>query len=261
MKSLILYATLATLALMFVLSGCSDKKEGGEDSQSQANPRTSESHPPSSAQADTGVLVGRVLFEGTVPPPRVIEIDKDVESCNMGGGEVQEVVVSVDNALADVVIEIQGLEHTQDATSNQSENSYEIRQKDCRFEPELLVVPDGAELTIYNEDTVLHNINAGFWNIAQPAGFRPLTQKITFMRRPFVRIHCNIHHWMQAWIYVAKSSHYTVTDADGRFTIENIPPGTYTVTASHSKLGSESFEITVTGGQQIEHNLTLKLTE
>lgn len=258
MKSLTFYSALTSLAVTFVLGGCSDKKSV-EDPAAQAGSGTSESPPP--APAATGVLVGRVLFEGTVPPPLVIEIDKDVEACNMGAGEVQEVVVSADNALADVIIEIQGLEPAPGAASNQAGQLYEIRQKDCRFEPELLVVPDGAELTIYNEDTVLHNINAGFWNIAQPAGFRPLTQRITFMRRPFIRIHCNIHHWMQAWVYVARSSHYTVTKADGRFTIENIPPGTYTVTASHSKLGSESFEITVAGGERIEHDLTLKLTE
>ncbi len=233
------------LAAMLLLGGCS----GGEGSPSA---------PAAPASASTGsgpgVLVGRVLFEGAVPSPRRITVNKDQEACQYADVEVQEVLVSADNALAGVVIEIQEVQ----PRPGQAEGEYVIRQKDCGFHPELLVVPDGATLTIHNEDAVMHNVNAGQWNLAQPAGFRPLTQTMRFMRRPFVRIHCNIHSWMEAWIYVARSPCYGTTGADGRFRVEGIPPGAYTVTAIHPKLGTQQFEITVGVGQTVEHDLTFR---
>lgn len=46
------------------------------------------------------------------------------------------------------------------------------------FSPRLLLVPDGTEVTIYNNDPVLHNINTGQWNIAQIPDSPPITQQI-----------------------------------------------------------------------------------
>lgn len=237
-----------TLAAILLLGGCSgadDAPAGGSSAPAPA---------PASTGTGPGILVGRVLYEGAVPPPRKFEITKDQEACRYADVEVQEVRVSADNALAGVVIEIQEIE----ARPGQTEGEYVIRQKDCGFHPELLVVPDGATLTIHNDDAVMHNVNAGQWNLAQPAGFRPLTQTMRFMRRPFVRIHCNVHSWMEAWIYVARSPCYGTTDADGRFRVEDIPPGSYTVTAIHPKLGTQRFEITVGSGQTVEHDLTFR---
>ena len=134
-----------------------------------------------------------------------------------------------------------------------------IQQKGCRFHPNFLVVPAGAELTVYNNDPVLHNVNTGQWNIAQPGGEDYVSKrKLAYQGRPFVQLKCNVHSWMEAHVYLARSPYYAVTAADGKFRIENVPPGSYKVTARHPKLRTQRFKITIESGQTVEKEVTFK---
>ncbi len=199
-----------------------------------------------------GTIAGRAVFEGSVPPARQLKVDKDMDHCMLAAGEVQDVVVGADGALSGVVVEVKGL----DGEWQHPEGGYVIRQKGCRFHPEFMVVPDGAELTIYNEDPVLHNVNTGQFNIAQPGGESYVSKrKIAFQGRSFIHVTCNVHGWMEAWIYVARSSFFAVTGADGSFRIDNVPPGTYKVSARHPNLRSKRFEVTVESGQTVEEQV------
>lgn len=236
-------------------------KGDSEDSNTGAPSQTT----PQGDKGDTGVLVGRVRFEGTVPPTRQIQVNKDESVCHLAAGEVRDVVVSADNALSEVVIEIQGIKQQdkQDKWEWKTpEGGYIIRQKGCQFQPRLLVVPAGAELTIYNDDPILHNINTGQWNIAQPKGLnRSIKKRINYEGRPLIRVNCNVHSWMEAWIYVVRSPYYATTGADGKFKIENIPPGSYKVTATHPThptLRTEKFQITIGSGQTVEQVVTFR---
>jgi len=200
-----------------------------------------------------GTIVGRAVFEGSVPPARQLEVDKDTDHCMIAAGEAQDVVVGAEGALSGVVVEIKGL----DGEWQHPADGYVIRQKGCRFNPEFMVVPDGAELTIYNEDPVLHNVNTGQFNIAQPGGESYVSKrKIAFQGRSFIHVTCNVHGWMEAWIYVARSPFFAVTGADGSFRIDNVPPGTYKVSARHPNLRSKRFDATVESGQTVEEQVT-----
>lgn len=219
------------------------------------------SGPESGAPSATagGVLTGRALFEGSVPPPRKLVVDNDTDHCQVAEDEVQEIVVGEDKGLAGVVVEIQGVKHEGEWEWKHPQDGYVIRQKGCRFDPRFLVIPNGAELTIYNDDPVLHNVNTAQWNIAQPGGQSyESKRKITYQGRPFIKVSCNVHSWMQGWIYVARSPYYAVTGADGKFKIENVPPGSYKVTTRHPKLRTQRFKITVAAGQTAEQEVTFK---
>jgi len=210
---------------------------------------------PASEAEGPGVLAGRVAFSGEAPAPRQIQVTKDAEHCSVAKGEVQDVVVSADGSLSDVVIEIEGVDG---AAAAPPAAAMEIHQKGCMFSPRLLLVPDGTEVTIYNEDPVLHNINTGQWNIAQIPDSSPIAQQLDFQGRSLIRVNCNVHSWMESFIYVARSSYVTVTGPDGRFRIEDVPPGEYRVTATHPTLGTERFDITVGGGRAVEHDVTFQ---
>ena len=75
------------------------------------------------------------------------------------------------------------------------------------------------------------------WNHSQGAGESPLARKFA---RPEVMIHvkCNIHSWMQAYIGVVDNPYFAVSGEDGSYPIENLPPGTYTV----SRYGKKNWE-------------------
>ena len=54
-----------------------------------------------------------------------------------------------------------------------------------------------------------------------------------------VRVECDAHGWMLAWIYVAENPYYAVTSKDGRFTITDVPPGSYTLVAWQEYTGAD----------------------
>jgi len=211
--------------------------------------------PPVEAAGSGGVLEGRALFEGVVPSPVALVVDKDGAHCKQAAGERQEVVVGANMGLAGVVVEVQGLKGQ--GEWQQPEGGYVIRQKGCAFAPEFLVIPAGTELTVHNNDPVLHNVNSGQWNIAQPGGKNEVTKrKMAFQGRPFVRVTCNVHSWMEAWVYVARSPYHAVTGTDGKFKIEGLPAGSYKATARHPKLRTQRLKFTVEAGKTTAQDVT-----
>jgi uncharacterized protein (DUF2141 family) len=58
-------------------------------------------------------------------------------------------------------------------------------------------------------------------------------------------IKCDVHPWMQSYMGVFSHPFFAVTGADGKFTIANLPAGTYEVEAWHEKLGTQKSTVTV----------------
>ena len=58
-------------------------------------------------------------------------------------------------------------------------------------------------------------------------------------------IKCDVHPWMQAYIGVFTHPFFSVTSTDGKFTISNLDPGTYEITAWHERLGTQTASVTV----------------
>ena len=212
----------------------------------------------SSKGADPAVLEGRVVFHGPLPPPRKIVATKDVEYCGKHVGERQEVVVSESGGLAGAVVEIRGVDEPEGGwTWEHPDDGYVLRQKGCAFEPYLTVMPDGQQLAVFNDDPVSHNINTGLWNILQAAGSKEPLVRPVGGRRP-IRVGCNIHSWMESWIYLVQSPFYAVTSEDGSFRVENVPPGKYRVTAWHPSLRMERASLEFSPAGALEHEFTFE---
>jgi hypothetical protein len=60
-----------------------------------------------------------------------------------------------------------------------------------------------------------------------------------------INIKCDVHNWMNGWLFVAEDPYYSVTDATGSFKLTDVPPGTYTVTLWHETLGKLTRTVTV----------------
>lgn len=121
-------------------------------------------------------------------------------------------------------------------------------QKQCVFEPHVLIVPVGGTVRFMSSDRLLHNIlstsklNSRI-NRAQPKG---RTISIQFNKPEIIRIDCNLHSWMRAWVVVADHPFYAVTDDQGKFALNNVPPGKYTIRVWQESLGFVTEEVTVT---------------
>lgn len=212
------------------------------------------------AQAEPGTLMGKVFFKGKVPGLRKFMVTIDKEACHHAAQEVQEVFVSKDGGLAGVVVELPYIESTDGEREWRiPEEGYMLWQKDCTLAPYLLVIHDGATVTIINEDQVMHNVNTGQFNIAQAGkgkGVNEHKKRMAWDGQSLIRVNCNVHSWMESWIYIARTPFHAVTDSEGRFQIGNIPPGEHTVTVNHPTLGAMDFEVEIASGGTVEKAFT-----
>ena len=62
----------------------------------------------------------------------------------------------------------------------------------------------------------------------------------------FMKVECDVHPWMFAWVSIFDNPYYAISGADGTFTIKDVPPGKYTVVAAHRKLGEQTQTVEVT---------------
>jgi len=135
----------------------------------------------------------------------------------------------------------------------------ELVNRKCRFEPHVQVIRAGP-LVVVNDDPMLHNTHGYYgkrtaFNMALPNQGQRIPTELT--RPGTVRIDCDAHGWMEGWIYVVDNPYYAITGADGKFTITDVPAGTYNLVAIQSLTGPLQESVTVAAGKPT--NLTIEL--
>jgi plastocyanin len=193
-----------------------------------------------------GTVSGTITYAGTAPAPAKLQVTKDVAVCGKEGHVDESLVVSANKGIKDVVVSIKGVK--QGKAMDALGASFVLDQKVCAYKPHVVIVPVNKPLKILNSDGILHNIHTygkknPAKNIAQPKFKKELTE--TFAQPEAIPVKCDVHGWMSAWIIVAEHPYYTVTDADGKFTIADVPAGTYTVEFWQEKLGTQTKQVTV----------------
>ncbi len=125
-----------------------------------------------------------------------------------------------------------------------------IDQHGCQYHPHVLALQVGQPLQIKNSDATLHNIHAlpvvnPQFNEGQPVQGMVSTKKFEKAEITPFKVKCDVHGWMKAWMAVMPHPFYSISQANGTFTIANLPPGNYTLVAWHEKYGSKEQQITV----------------
>ncbi|RMF88509.1 MAG: hypothetical protein D6736_10390 [Nitrospinota bacterium] len=222
------------------------------------------------AVTNGATLTGKVLFQGTPPAPKQVVINKNPEVCGTGYRELQEVKVTPEGGLQEVVVFLEKVKQGKPWPAP-PDNGYLIDQKNCAFRPYLQVVPKKAKLVIVNSDPVLHNIHTyelikrarrTLFNFGQPTQGMKTTKRLKTRRGNVVRVECDAHNFMLAWIFVADNPYYAVVDEQGEFTITDIPPGTYRVKAWHPFLGFQKAQkVTLAAQGKAEVNFTYQAKE
>jgi hypothetical protein len=217
------------------------------------------------AVRDGGVLKGKATFQGTAPAGKKLQITKDLDVCGDGPSERQEVRVNA-GGLRDVVVTIQEVNQGK-AWPTAGERT--LDQKKCVFQPYVQVIPPRGQLAIVNSDPVLHNlhpfeVNGGakrtLFNLAQPKQGAKIMKAIEPRNGEVIRLECDAHNWMLAWLYVPKNPYFALVAEDGSFTIDQVPPGRYKVRAWHPTLGVQEREMTISpkGHTEIAFNFAAR---
>jgi plastocyanin len=207
--------------------------------------------------ASAGDITGVITLKGTPPAEKELTPIKDDSICStLYSGNLPTThfyVVSSSGGLADVVV---SLKDVTGKSTGASAAPALLDQKGCVYQPGILAVQTGQKIMVRNSDPCVHNVHTKpkvneEANQVQMQGAPDLT--FVFDKpEPFVKFQCDVHPWMFAWVTVVDSPYYAVTDKDGKFTIKNVPPGKYTLQASHRKLGDQTADIEVkdTGATQ-----------
>ncbi len=214
---------------------------------------------------DGATLSGRAVFHGEVPPVRRLLVTKDEEVCGFGYQERQDVSVGEAGELSEAVVFLEGV--TAGKPWPNGEVRHVVDQRDCVFQPNLLVMPRWVDMDIVNSDPVLHNIHAWeligergrtLFNLGQPPEKEVITQALRPRRGNQIRLECDAHDFMQGWIFAADTPYTVATGEDGTFEIGDIPPGEYTLKVWHPYLGMREQSVTLGSGQfaEVEFDFT-----
>jgi plastocyanin len=134
-----------------------------------------------------------------------------------------------------------------------------IVMKDKAFAPRVVVVPVGGTVEFPNQDPVFHNV----FSVSGENRFdldlykKPKSGAQRFDRPGLVRVYCNIHPQMSAFVLVRDNPFWARPAADGSFTIENVPAGDWVLKAWHERAGEASQPLTVSAEGAVEASLTL----
>jgi len=205
--------------------------------------------------AGEGSITGKVTLSGTPPHERGIDMSKDpycVKQHANNPAHLETVVVGQGGGLENVVLYIsQGF----NGTPTKSTAVPVFDQKGCMYTPHVLAMGVGEQYKVETSDQTTHNIHPEPnpmtgnipWNRSQPPGAAPIIQSWK-AEEVAIPVKCNIHPWMHGYFVVVKGPYATTKD-DGSYTIENVPPGSYTVTAWQETYGTQQQKATVSAGK------------
>ena len=180
------------------------------------------------------------MFSGKIEQLKPYKTGKYKKAC---GSDIPNESMLIDNkGVKNSVISLHG------KTLKKKSGEYKLNQKQCQYEPHVIAIPVNSELKIHTSDPINHNIHTYSFendpiNIMFLPGQDAYSQEME--EAEIIKVECDLHNWMRAWIVVTPNAYSTVSDSDGSFEIPDVPPGKYELTAWHETLGSITKSITV----------------
>jgi hypothetical protein len=213
--------------------------------------------------AARGSVRGHVRVNGPVPENDAIRMSAD-PMCNKanGGQRVLDegVLAAADGSLANVFVELAGNFPDTPVPAD----PVSIEQRGCVYRPRVIGLRAGQALQVRNSDDGLHNVHGvstdrdGF-NVSQP-----MSGMInTFHPRDLgmLRLKCDVHTWMVAFVGVVNHPYFAITGADGVFVLRDVPEGAYSVRTWHDRFGTITTPVRVEGGHDADTELDIVYRE
>jgi plastocyanin len=212
--------------------------------------------------AGEGKIAGTVKLDGAAPHMKGIDMSKDPYCVKQHANDtphLEQVVVGANGGLQNVVLYISDWS----GAAQTSTTVPVFDQKNCMYTPHVLGVDAGQTFKVTTSDQTTHNIHplpnpmTGNipWNQSQPPGAAPVEK--SWKAVEVIPVKCNIHPWMNGWHVVVKGP-YATTDGNGNYTINDVPPGSYTVTAWQETYGTQTQKVTVAAGKPGTADFTFK---
>lgn len=213
------------------------------------------------AVTDKGSIKGSVKWSGEAPSLAPLPVKKDTETC---GKEKQSPRLLIDKetkGVANTVVYLENISKGADLSPRDGA----LDQKACDYTPHVQIVPVGSKLKIINSDPILHNVHAylgtdSVFNLAMPMEGQSLNKDL---KKPgLMSMKCDAGHtWMSSYVFVAEHPYYAMTDAQGNFVLENVPPGKYTVKMWHEGWEANISDTAITYGEPVVDTKEVEVTK
>jgi len=200
-----------------------------------------------------GEIKGRVKVAGEIPKDPTVEVTKDPQHCGKSVPR-EKYVISADGGVQWAAVFIEGITKGKVAPKE----DLPIVNKMCQFHPHVQVGMTGQTVDVKNEDPMLHNTHMRFNNLTVFNSALPrqgMTIKRAINKTGLVDVQCDAHTFMHGFLYLADNPYITVTDAQGRFSIKDVPAGTYKLKFWHEAFGGQEKSVTITAGGAAEVNI------
>jgi hypothetical protein len=206
--------------------------------------------------AAAGAIKGTVVLKGAAPESKKIAVTIDQYVCGKEKNP-EDLVLSPQGGIRSAVVWVDKPPPT--AIGDPLPSTMSMDQKECMFEPRVVIVPAGGKIDFLNSDRLLHNLHAtptanAAFNRTQPKG-RTIT--IAFSHPEIIRVTCDLHSWMRAWVVVADHPFYALTNAAGEFELRGLPAGRYTLKVWQERLGTITKDVEV--GEREPTAVTLEM--
>jgi plastocyanin len=202
-------------------------------------------------QAGGGMIVGHVHYMGPTPVNPIIRMGADPRCNKLYVGKrptAPTFVVGADGAFANVLVNVDGSFPNAAVPTT----PVVLNQKDCMYVPRVLGARIGQTLQVTNEDPTTHNVHSlskagNDFNRTQLINGKPFD--VTLNAGELLRITCDSHTWMTAYVGIFDNPYFSVSGTDGSFTISNVPAGKQTVKAWHEVMGTQTQMVDVQAGK------------
>jgi plastocyanin len=248
----------AAVACALTLAGCG----GGEEKKAEAPAPAAAPAAAPVDDANAATVTGKVSFTGTKPAAKNLDMSANPACAKEHStpAKTEDAIVSDSGAVKYAFVYVKsGLP---DKTWPTPSTPVSLDQKGCLYAPHVIGVMTGQNIEVKNSDPTNHNIHPlpkvnQEWNESQPPGSEPKLK--SFPREEVaIAVKCNIHPWMRSYISVLPHPFFAVTADDGTYTIKGLPPGTYTVSVWHERLGTVDMPVTVGAKESKTVDLALK---
>ncbi len=201
-----------------------------------------------------GSIKGKISLGAAKPSSKIYTISKNPEVCGTGARELPMVRANGDGLL-DAVVYLDEVKAGKAFASGTKKITMD--QRKCAFAPYLSIMQNGGELEAVNSDPVLHNIHTyeligrarrTVMNVSQPEKGNIVKKKIKLRKGVAMKVECDAHDFMHAFVFAAKNPYYARVDDNGGFEIKDVPPGKYAINVFHGVLGEAKGTVEVKAG-------------
>ncbi|MDQ3816768.1 MAG: carboxypeptidase regulatory-like domain-containing protein [Acidobacteriota bacterium] len=215
---------------------------------------------------EEGIITGTIYFKGKVPETFQIDMSQDYVCAQINPKARLGNVVVTKGRLANAVVYVESGDALNTYSFEAPSSAASLYHKGCQYVPHVLGIQTYQPLLIINSDPTIHNTHSlprleggnEERNVSQPPGTAPI--KMVFAHQElFIKFKDNQHPWEKAYVWVFSHPFFAVSDKDGSYKIEGLPPGDYTIRIGHEeRLDEQTVKVTISPHETKTLDFTFK---